>query len=116
MAGKAAWEDTPNPGLTPSFRRSLPETGCLSQGLPHGKRLAEMDPLLAHLAPRAPSAPERVRPRRPRILLAPAQEFADVRGERRPSSRSRKRLQQLVTAQVRALEDRPGRPIELPSP
>src|ERR1035441_10391080 len=26
-----------NPGLTPSFRRSLPETGCLSQGLPHGK-------------------------------------------------------------------------------
>ena len=27
-----------NPGLTPSFRRSLPETGCLSQGLPHGKR------------------------------------------------------------------------------
>src|ERR1022692_2852999 len=24
-----------NPGLTPSFRRSLPETGCLSQGLPH---------------------------------------------------------------------------------
>src|ERR1017187_1819084 len=29
-----------NPGLTPSFRRSLPETGCLSQGLPHGKRYA----------------------------------------------------------------------------
>jgi trans-aconitate methyltransferase len=27
-----------NPGLTPSFRRSLPETGCLSQGLPHAKR------------------------------------------------------------------------------
>src|ERR1035441_6541922 len=27
-----------NPGLTPSFRRTLPETGCLSQGLPHGKR------------------------------------------------------------------------------
>src|ERR1035441_85473 len=26
-----------NPGLTPSFRRSLPETGCLSQGLPCGK-------------------------------------------------------------------------------
>ena len=26
-----------NPGLTPSFRRSLPETGCLSQGLPRGK-------------------------------------------------------------------------------
>jgi hypothetical protein len=23
-------------GLTPSFRRSLPETGCLSQGLSHG--------------------------------------------------------------------------------
>src|ERR1019366_1772494 len=29
-----------NPGLTPSFRRSLPETGCLSQGLPYGKRFA----------------------------------------------------------------------------
>src|ERR1019366_9716682 len=29
-----------NPGLTPSFRRTLPETGCLSQGLPHGKRYA----------------------------------------------------------------------------
>src|ERR1019366_1375963 len=25
-----------NPGLTPSFRRSLPETGCLSQGFPCG--------------------------------------------------------------------------------
>src|ERR1035441_1612799 len=25
---------------TPSFRRSLPETGCLSQGLPYGKRFA----------------------------------------------------------------------------
>src|ERR1019366_3263326 len=25
-----------NPGLTPGFRRSLPETGCLSQGLPRG--------------------------------------------------------------------------------
>src|ERR1017187_3740594 len=25
-----------NPGLTQSFRRSLPETGCLSQGLPRG--------------------------------------------------------------------------------
>jgi hypothetical protein len=31
---------TTNPGLTPSFRRSLPETGCLSQGLPYGKRFA----------------------------------------------------------------------------
>src|ERR1035438_2752412 len=29
-----------NPGLTPSFRCSLPETGCLSQGLPYGKRFA----------------------------------------------------------------------------
>src|ERR1019366_1113448 len=29
-----------NPGLTPSFRRRLPETGCLSQGFPHGKRYA----------------------------------------------------------------------------
>src|ERR1019366_4887496 len=29
-----------SPGLTPSFRRSLPETGCLSQGLPYGKRFA----------------------------------------------------------------------------
>src|SRR5271157_799898 len=27
-----------NPGLTPGFRRSLPETGCLSQGLPRGIR------------------------------------------------------------------------------
>src|ERR1035438_8195197 len=27
-----------NPGLTPSFRRSLPETGCLSQGLSRGIR------------------------------------------------------------------------------
>ena len=26
--------------LTPGFRRSLPETGCLSQGLPHGTRCA----------------------------------------------------------------------------
>ena len=26
--------------LTPSFRRSLPETGCLSRGLPHGKLYA----------------------------------------------------------------------------
>src|ERR1035441_3635386 len=26
--------------LTPSSRRSLPETGCLSQGLPYGKRFA----------------------------------------------------------------------------
>src|ERR1022692_2633942 len=26
--------------LTPSFRRSLPETGCLSRGLPHGTRRA----------------------------------------------------------------------------
>src|ERR1035438_2424605 len=33
-----------NPGLTPSFRRSLPETGCLSQGLPHGKRFARTCP------------------------------------------------------------------------
>src|ERR1039457_6270919 len=30
----------PHGKLTPSFRRSLPETGCLSQGLPHGKRYA----------------------------------------------------------------------------
>src|ERR1019366_3398506 len=29
-----------NPGLTANFRRSLPEIGCLSQGLPHGKRCA----------------------------------------------------------------------------
>ena len=33
-----------NPGLTPSFRRSLPETGCLSQGLPYGKCLAQPCP------------------------------------------------------------------------
>src|ERR1035441_6915230 len=35
-----------NPGLTPSFRRGLPETGCLSQGLPHGKVPA---PIAFHL-------------------------------------------------------------------
>src|ERR1019366_4914097 len=31
-----------NPGLTPSFRRTLPETGCLSQGLPRGKCCAQL--------------------------------------------------------------------------
>ena len=36
--GGAGQKCAANPGLTPSFRRSLPETGCLSQGLPHGKR------------------------------------------------------------------------------
>src|ERR1035438_1022404 len=36
--------DPANPGLTPSFRRSLPETGCLSQGLPHGTRRAAIVP------------------------------------------------------------------------
>ena len=30
--------DVANPGQTPSFRRALPETGCLSQGLPRGIR------------------------------------------------------------------------------
>src|ERR1035441_7529303 len=45
-AGRSAWvlnrfgggapKCAANPGLTPSFRRSLPETGCLSQGLPAG--------------------------------------------------------------------------------
>src|ERR1035438_10067183 len=29
-----------NPGLTLCFRHGLPETGCLSQGLPYGKRFA----------------------------------------------------------------------------
>ena len=32
--GGAGQKCAANPGLTPSFRRSLPETGCLSQGLP----------------------------------------------------------------------------------
>src|ERR1017187_4621407 len=40
VLGKAGRKCAANPGLTPSFRRSLPETGCLSQGLPHGKRYA----------------------------------------------------------------------------
>ena len=36
-----AGRDTPQTlGQTASFRRSLPETGCLSQGLPYGKRFA----------------------------------------------------------------------------
>ena len=34
--GGAGQKCAANPGLTPSFRRSLPETGCLSQGLPRG--------------------------------------------------------------------------------
>src|ERR1039457_3306942 len=33
-----------NPGLTPRFRRSLPETGCLSQGLPHGNATPDRVP------------------------------------------------------------------------
>src|ERR1039457_6546746 len=36
LFGGAGQKYAANPGLTPSFRRSLPETGCLSQGLPHG--------------------------------------------------------------------------------
>jgi putative selenium metabolism protein SsnA len=31
-------DDAANPGQTPNFRRSLPEIGCLSQGLPRGTR------------------------------------------------------------------------------
>src|ERR1035438_3937652 len=38
LGGKQACFPRTVVGLTPSFRRSLPETGCLSQGLPHGKR------------------------------------------------------------------------------
>src|ERR1039457_35212 len=38
--GGAGQKCAANPGLTPSFRRSLPETGCLSQGLPHEERFA----------------------------------------------------------------------------
>jgi hypothetical protein len=34
--GGAGQKCAANPGLTPSFRRSLPETGCLSQSLPRG--------------------------------------------------------------------------------
>jgi hypothetical protein len=34
--GGAGQKCAANPGLTPSFRRSLPETGCLSQGLSRG--------------------------------------------------------------------------------
>src|SRR5665811_413585 len=45
-----------NPGLTPSFRRSLPETGCLSQGLPHGKRYAWPCPPKTVKHPRQPPA------------------------------------------------------------
>jgi hypothetical protein len=40
VLGKTGRKCVASPGLTPSFRRSLPETGCLSQGLPHGKRYA----------------------------------------------------------------------------
>src|ERR1035438_3724905 len=50
--GRAGRKYVANPGLTPSFRRSLPETGCLSQGLPHGKRYAWPCP------PKPLSAPE----------------------------------------------------------
>src|ERR1035438_8018653 len=38
LGGKQACFPRTVVGLTPSFRRSLPETGCLSQGLSHGKR------------------------------------------------------------------------------
>src|ERR1035438_4226382 len=51
-----------NPGLTPSFRCSLPETGCLSQGLPYGKRFAWPCP---PKTVKPSSAPARLR----RILL-----------------------------------------------
>src|ERR1017187_5354592 len=46
-----------NPGLTPSFRRTLPETGCLSQGVPHGIRCAwpcPPEPLSTQRIPRLP--------------------------------------------------------------
>ena len=36
-----------NPGLAPSFRRSLPETGCLSQGLPNGHLAKQCRPLFS---------------------------------------------------------------------
>src|ERR1017187_1428752 len=57
-----------NPGLTPSFRRSLPETGCLSQGLPHGKRYACPPPPKRLCAPRR--RPGRT-PHRAAINVAP---------------------------------------------
>ena len=46
-----------NPGLTPSFRRSLPETGCLSQRLPHGKRYPWPCPPKTVKHPLRPTAP-----------------------------------------------------------
>src|ERR1019366_490651 len=36
VLGGGAPKCAANQGLTPSFRRGLPETGCLSQGLPAG--------------------------------------------------------------------------------
>src|SRR6202142_3498862 len=36
VLGGGAPKCAANPGLTPSSRRTLPETGCLSQGLPTG--------------------------------------------------------------------------------
>ena len=39
LGGKQAGFPRTVVGLTPSFRRSLPETGCLSQGLPYGVTL-----------------------------------------------------------------------------
>src|ERR1019366_6441329 len=41
-----------NPGTDTKFRRSLPETGCLSQGLPYGKRFAWSCPPQKPLSPR----------------------------------------------------------------
>src|ERR1019366_6891088 len=54
-----------NPGLTPRFRRSLPETGCLSQGLPHGKRYAwpcPPKPLSTPASGTSPVAADHLRP------------------------------------------------------
>src|ERR1035438_799125 len=54
LGGKQACFPRTVVGLTPSFRRTLPETGCLSQGLPHGTCcpfVVPPKPLNTHLLP-----------------------------------------------------------------